>query len=138
MSILVTGGRGKTSSRLSALLHEAKIPFVVASRSKDASSPYQQTYFDWSSEKTYEPLLQSTSFKAAYLVPPPTGDLVERMKAFIDLARSYQVKRFVLLSASVLEAGGPGQGQIHQYLLTLGVEYTILRPSWFQGRWSGS
>ena len=132
MSILVTGGRGNTSSGLSALLHEANVPFVVASRSNDESSPYQQAQFDWSDESTYKPLLQSTPFKAAYLIPPPTSDMVERTKAFIDVACSQGVKRFVLLSASVIEASGPAHGQIHEYLTSLDVEYAVLRPTWFQ------
>ena len=132
MSILVTGGRGNTSSGLSAILHEAKVPFVVASRSKDESSPYQQAQFDWSDESTYKPLLQSTPFRAAYLIPPPMSDMVERTKAFIDVACSQGVKRFVLLSASAVEAGGPAHGQIHEYIMSLNVEYAVLRPSWFQ------
>ena len=136
MSILVTGGRGKTSSRLSALLHDAEIPFVVASRSQDTTSPYQQAHFDWSDENTYRKLLESTPIRAAYLVPPPTSDLVDRLRDFIDQARSHGVNRFVLLSASPLEAGGPAQGQIHDYLLSLDVEYVVLRPTWFQGEYS--
>ena len=133
MSILVTGGRGNTSSRLSALLHEAKVPFVVASRSTDDSLPYQQVHFDWLDESTYKPVLAAAPFKAAYLIPPPSADIVERTKAFIDVARSEGVKRFVLLSGSPIEAGGFAHGQVHQYLISLGVEYTVLRPSWFQG-----
>jgi festuclavine dehydrogenase len=35
------------------------------------------------------------------------------MKAFIDVARTKGVKRFVLLSASVFEAGGLAMGQVH-------------------------
>ncbi len=132
MSILVTGGRGNTSSGLCALLHEAKVPFVVASRSKDESSPYQQAQFDWLDESTYEPLLQSTLFNAVYLIPPPTVDMVERTKAFIVVALSQGVRRFVLLSSSAVEAGGPAHGQIHEYLISQDVEFAVLRPSWFQ------
>jgi festuclavine dehydrogenase len=36
-----------------------------------------------------------------------------QMKAFIDVARTKGVKRFVLLSASVFEAGGLAMGQVH-------------------------
>ena len=134
MPILVTGGRGKTSSRLSALLHQARVPFVVTSRSQDASVPYQQAHFDWSDETTYKTVLETASFKAVYLLGSGTSDLVEWMKALIDVARSHGVERFVLLSSSALEVGSPGQGQIHEYLMTLNVEYTVLRPSWFQGK----
>ncbi|KAJ7880911.1 hypothetical protein B0H13DRAFT_2050068 [Mycena leptocephala] len=47
------------------------------------------------------------------------------------------VKRFVFMSASVIEAGGPMMGQVHEYLRSLTVEYCVLRPTWFFGAlWS--
>jgi festuclavine dehydrogenase len=60
-------------------------------------------------------------------------DVFPPMKAFIDFARPKGIKRFVLLSASVFKAGGPAMEQVHQYLIDLGVDYTMLRPSWFMG-----
>lgn len=133
MSILVTGGRGKTSSRLSTLLHEASIPFVVASRSNDTSSPYKQVRFDWSDETTWGTTLESTQIRAVYLVPMPSENMVKDVNGFIDLARARGVKRFVLVSSSGQERGSGLHGLVHDHLATIGVEYAVLRPTWFQG-----
>lgn len=54
------------------------------------------------------------------------------------------MKRFVLLSASPFERGGPSLGQVHDYLAELGekggkeeggkgIEWAVLRPTWFMG-----
>ena len=66
---------------------------------------------------------------------PPDGS-VDPVKTFVDLARSRGVNRFVLLSSSAIKVGGPAHGQIHQYLSDLGVEYAVLRPTWFMGKLS--
>jgi festuclavine dehydrogenase len=56
------------------------------------------------------------------------------MKAFINLATKKGVRRFVLLSASLLDVGdGPIMAQVSQYIASLGVEWAVLRPSWVMG-----
>jgi festuclavine dehydrogenase len=135
MAVLLTGGRGKTASRLASLLNEAKIPFVVASRSKDASSPYQQVRFDWSNESTFDKVFEVTPIKAVYLLPPASGDMVEKAIKFIDVGKAHGVKRFVTMSSSAQPPGSPMHGQIHDYVMKAGVEWAVLRPSWFMGMW---
>lgn len=72
--------------------------------------------------------------ESAYLLPPAgVFDVFGVMKGFIDLAIEKGVKRFVLISASLAEAGGPSVGQVHQYLVESGVDYCVIRPSWFFG-----
>ena len=134
MTILLLGGRGKTSSRIASLLAEAGKPFLVASRSTLDTYPHKQCQFDWIDEQTYgNPFIQAGDIGAVYLVAPPVLDLFSPMKRFIDFAREKGVTRFVLLSASILEKGGPAMGAVHAYLAGSGVEYTVLRPSWFMG-----
>jgi festuclavine dehydrogenase len=57
------------------------------------------------------------------------------MKKFIDLAIEKGVKRFFLLSDSVLDAAkeptGEGNALVQSCTESLGVEYAILRPTWF-------
>jgi len=54
------------------------------------------------------------------------------MKDFIDFAIQKGVKRMVLLSASTFEAGGMAMGEVHAYLKGLdGIEWAVLRPTWF-------
>ena len=58
-------------------------------------------------------------------------------KAFIDLAISKGVPRIVLLSSSVWDVGdGPMTAAVSQYIISLGVEYAILRPTWFMENFS--
>ena len=147
MTILVLGGRGKTARRLASLLHDAKIPFLLASRSTSDDCAYPQARFDWFKEETYREIFQQAQsasdhdvapITAIYIVSPGSLDMVPAMKSFIDYARNKSVQRFVLLSSSAVEAGGPGYGQIHQYLMELKVEYAVLRPSWFMQNFSES
>ena len=60
------------------------------------------------------------------------------MQTFVDLAVEKGVKRFVLLSASLLDVGdGPMMSKVSGYLSFLpGVEWAVLRPSWFMGSFS--
>ncbi|KAI1214328.1 putative ergot alkaloid A [Annulohypoxylon truncatum] len=143
MTILLLGGRGKTASRISSLIHDAHLPFLVASRSTNPNSPYQQAAFDWTKADTYEnPFTKASAegmapISEVYLVPPPIFDLAPPMIRFVDFARKRNVKKFVLLSASTIEKGGPAMGQVHEYLDSLkNVEYTVLRPTWFMENFS--
>jgi len=55
------------------------------------------------------------------------------MKAFTELALTKGVRRFVFLSGSIVNDDYPSLKQFHQYLANLGVDYAILRPTWFMG-----
>jgi len=72
---------------------------------------------------------------SVYLVAPPSGDAAA-MIDFIRLAVDRGARRFVLLSASLLPAGGPGAGQVHAWLRDNAAEWVVLRPSWFMQNFS--
>ena len=55
---------------------------------------------------------------------------------FIERAVARGVKRFVLQSASLLPAGGPAAGQVHQWLLDNAEAWAVMRPSWFMQNFS--
>ncbi|KAK6949016.1 hypothetical protein Daesc_009088 [Daldinia eschscholtzii] len=133
-SILLLGGTGKVGSRIAPLLHAAGVPFLVASRSGSAPNGYKGVKFDWGDESTWEPVF-STPISTVYLVAPPADDQ-DTMKKFVDLALSKGAQRFVLLSASAVEEGGPIMGKVHTYLRELGeagkIGWAVLRPTWFQ------
>lgn len=103
--------------------------------------PLDAVEFDWLDESTYANPFSRTSESSRsitriYLVAPTsTTDCLPPMKAFIDYARKeHNVKRFVLLSSSALPEGGPAMGRVHAYLKEIGkegVEWCVLRPSWF-------
>ena len=136
MTTLLLGGTGRTSTRIASLLDRANLPYIPASRSSSACR------FDWLDESTYanpfshNNIDNNPAITAVYLIAPAVTDIFTPVKKFIDLAREKGVKRFVLISASVLEAGGPAHGKVHEYLAGLGVEYAVLRPTWFMENFS--
>jgi festuclavine dehydrogenase len=164
-TILLTGGLGKTSSRIAQRLSQEKGSNVlVASRrgtSFIASSANDQAIahtkglitgvtFDWHDPSgwhtPFDPASNGnmTTISAIYLVlPPGTSSPLEIVKPFIDLAIEKGVRRFVLMSTSLIERGGPVHGEVHDYLGTLeedrnasegkGIEWAVVRPSWFFG-----
>jgi len=137
MTILVTGGTGKTGLILSRLLREANQSVLIASRSGTAISPYKAVKFDWFDDKTFEnPFKADSNIDRVYLVVPSVYDQLTVVKPFIDLAISKGVKRFVLLSVSQTEIGSPPTGKIHEYLLDIKVDYAVLRPTWFMQNFS--
>ena len=131
MTILVTGGTGKTGLVLSRLLKEANQSLLIASRSGTAPSPYKAVKFDWFDDKTFEnPFNADSSIDRVYLVLPSVPDRPTKAKQFIDLAISKGVKRFVLLSAT---QESPAIAEVHKYLLEIKIDYAVLRPTWFMG-----
>ncbi|KAJ7280958.1 hypothetical protein C8J57DRAFT_1564369 [Mycena rebaudengoi] len=132
MTILLTGGTGKSATPLANLLHKANQPIILATRSGNVPAPFIGARFDWFDAATYNiPFEAAADIDRVYLIAPPVLDIFLPMKAFIDFAIGKGVKRFVLTSAGILEAGGVGMGQVHAYLATLPSEYEVLRPSWW-------
>lgn len=124
--ILVTGGTGKTGLRIVNLLKEKGYEVRVGSRS--AALP-----FDWDHEATWEPCL--TGCRAAYisyapdLAMPGAPDAIE---AFCRQAKKSGVQRVVLLS---------GRGEVEaqkceEIVKESGLEWTIVRASWFNQNFS--
>ncbi|KAK7023314.1 hypothetical protein R3P38DRAFT_3357135 [Favolaschia claudopus] len=132
MTVLLTGGTGRSAKPLAERLYAAKIPLIIANRSGIVPEPFRGVQFDWLDNSTYRlPFEADTSIDSVYLIAPSSGDPIPPMKAFIDFAIQQGVKRFVLMSAAPAPIGGPMMGKIHGYLDSLGVEYCALRPSWF-------
>ncbi|SMD24759.1 hypothetical protein [Lentzea albidocapillata] len=111
-SILVLGATGKTGRRVTDLLGSAARP---ASRSAS-------TRFDWSAPDTWEPAVEGTT--AGYVVPPENPLL---LADFVRVAVKAGVTRLVLLSMR----GAPGDDPFESAIKESGVEWTILRPTWF-------
>ncbi|OZJ04494.1 hypothetical protein BZG36_02663 [Bifiguratus adelaidae] len=126
MAVLLTGGTGKTSVRIARFLQDAKIPFLLASRRGEAAAPsgMPATKFDWLDDSTFEKPLQhkfpgGEGIYAVYLVAPEVADPAAPMNAFVDYAiKEHGVNRFVLIG-------------VWQHFVDIGVEYCVLRPTWF-------
>jgi ergot alkaloid biosynthesis protein len=124
--ILVTGGTGKTGRRVVKLLSEQGAFVVPAAR----SVPPDGIRFDWADPTSWSAALDKVL--SVYLVAPAgVGNPAETMINFTEKAIERGVKRFVLLSGSPIEAGGPITGKVHAWLQTSGTEWAVLRPSWF-------
>lgn len=111
-SVLVLAATGKTGRRVVELLGPAARP---ASRTS-------ATKFDWSTPDTWEPALAGTT--AVYVVPPGNPALLAE---FVPLAVKSGVTRLVLLSMR----GAPDDDPFETAIKESGVEWTILRPTWF-------
>ncbi|KAF2145480.1 uncharacterized protein K452DRAFT_283834 [Aplosporella prunicola CBS 121167] len=151
MSILLTGGTGKVSLRLSQLLSSTTppTPHLIASRHATTTPSTLPSAlpvpFDW-----LDPVTHSMPFKAAAaaglppieavsLVAPAAPEPSTLLIKFVDMAvREYGVKRFLLIAGSSAElVGGPkqGLGEVWARFLELakeqGVGFCVLRPTWF-------
>lgn len=111
-TVLVLGGTGKTGRRVAALLGSTA---RAASRSSS-------TTFDWSIQSTWAPAVDGTT--AVYVVPPDNPAVLAE---FVQLAVKSGVGRFVLLSMR----GAPDDDPFEAAVKSSGVEWTILRPTWF-------
>ncbi|CAI0789192.1 NmrA family NAD(P)-binding protein [Serratia grimesii] len=126
--ILVLGATGKTGSRVATRLQQLGIPVRAAHRS--ATLP-----FDWQNSTTWQPALQGVkklylSFQPDLAVPGAI-DTVER---FCRQAVNSGVQKIVLLSGR----GEDEARQAEDVVKNSGVDWTVLRASWFMQNFSES
>lgn len=141
MAILLTGGTGKTATRIAQAAQDANVSFLLASRRGEDAAPkgMPAIKFDWLDASSYEAPFQykfpnEEKITAVYLIAPEIPDPSPPMNAFIDLAiQKYGVKRFVLLAGSSIVKGGWFVGKVWEHLDGLGVNYTVILPTWFMG-----
>ena len=124
--ILVLGGTGKTGRRIAAGLKAKGIPIRIGSRSASPS-------FDWNNETGWNACLHDV--EAVYINYAP--DLAipgakDAVQAFVDRAIRHGVKRLVMLSGR-----GESEAQACERIVQeSGVEWTIVRASWFYQNFS--
>ena len=118
---LVLGATGKTGRRIAQRLEAAGLP--VRHGSRDANPP-----FDWQDRSTWDAVLQGVhavyiSFQPDLAVP----GALETVQAFTDLAVKNGVRKLVLLSGR----GEIEAQQAERVVQDSGIDWTILRASWF-------
>lgn len=126
--ILVLGATGKTGSRVAARLQQLGI--AVRAGHRGAAIP-----FDWQDSNTWQPALQDVqklylSFQPDLAVPGAT-EIVER---FCRQAVNGGVQKIVLLSGR----GEDEARQAEEVIERSGVDWTVLRASWFMQNFSES
>lgn len=131
-TVLVTGGTGKTGSRVAEQLRAEGVVPCIGTRNPQNESDVR---FDWKDPPTFADAFESV--EAVYLVAPTdTVESLGAMRAGLEAALAAGVNRFVLLSASSLEEGGPMMGAVHAWLRSNAPEWAVLRPTWFMQNFS--
>ena len=125
-TILVLAATGKTGSRIFKKLTDLGWPVRSGSRSATPG-------FDWQDKDTWQPALQNihtvyVCFHPDLAVPGAVGII----QSFTDLAVSQGVKKLVLLSGR----GEPEAQQCEQIVMNAGIDWTIVRASWFAQNFS--
>lgn len=141
MTILITGSTGKTSIRVAQQLQALNVPFLLASRRDGTGFP--TTKFDWYDSTSFKNPFQDASstspISSIYLSPPLTMEPAPVVNSFIDFSITQGVKKFVLCAGTSAAKGGQFVGKVWEHLDELkanGVEFVILRPTWFMENFS--
>jgi len=123
---LVLGGTGKTGRRVVERLAARGLPVRIGSRTEEPP-------FDWEDRATWAPALSGVG--AVYLTYYPdlaVPGAVDAVRSLVDLAVARGVRRLVLLSGR-----GEDEAQLaEQVVHASGVDWTIVRASWFSQNFS--
>jgi len=123
---LVVGGTGKTGRRVAERLQARGVETRIASRTSNPS-------FDWNDPSTWNTVLEGV--RAIYITYAPDLAIpgaTESIRRFVDEAVAQGVKRLVLLSGRGEEEAQACERIIQQ----AGVEWTVVRSSWFMQNFS--
>jgi uncharacterized protein YbjT (DUF2867 family) len=123
MTILVLGATGKTGRRVVSALDALGVDYRPVSRRTEIP-------FDWTDESTWARALDGAT--AVYLVPLAMNLDDAEVAAFVPQAVAAGVRRIVLLSARGIS---PDDGR-ERAVRASGVDWTILRPTWFSHNFS--
>jgi uncharacterized protein YbjT (DUF2867 family) len=124
--VLVLGGTGKTGRRIIRLLHERGVAVRSGSR---AANPA----FDWEDQTSWPAALQDmTAVYIAYQPDLAVPGADQTIQAFVELAVASGARRLVLLSGR----GEPEARRCEEIVQESGVDWTILRASWFAQNFS--
>lgn len=125
---LVLGATGRTGRRVAARLWDRGVKVRLGSRS--GVPP-----FDWQAPHTWQAVLEHA--EAVYLSYYPdlaAPGAVDAIRSFTDQAVASGVSRLVLLSGR----GEPEAQRCEQIVQEAGVEWTVVRSSWFSQNFSES
>ena len=126
MTTLVLGGTGKTGRRVVERLEARGMPVRVGSRSAEVP-------FEWQEPSTWAPVLQEIgSVYITYYPDLAVPGATDTIRAFVEQAVQSGVCHIVLLSGR-----GEAEAQrCERIVQESGVDWTILRASWFSQNFS--
>lgn len=127
-NILVIGGTGKTGRRVVEQLKNKGIEPRIGSRNASPS-------FDWDDKNTWVNALAGIErMYVTYYPDLAVPGAKEAIESLTYLAKDLGVKKMVLLS-------GKGESEAEaceNIVMNSGIDYTIVRASWFNQNWSES
>ncbi|MCL6295125.1 SDR family oxidoreductase [Jejuia spongiicola] len=127
-NILVIGGTGKTGRRVVEQLQKKGIEPRVGSRSATPS-------FDWDNKDTWVEALDGIErMYVTYYPDLAVPGAKEAIQSLTYLAKELGVKKMVLLSGK----GETEAEACEKIVMDSGMDYTIVRASWFNQNWSES
>jgi uncharacterized protein YbjT (DUF2867 family) len=127
-NILVIGGTGKTGRRVVEQLQKQGVEPRIGSRSASPS-------FDWDNKDTWVDALEGIDrMYVTYYPDLAVPGAKKAIESLTYLAKEMGVQKMVLLS---------GKGEVEaeaceQIVINSGIEYAIVRASWFNQNWSES
>lgn len=127
-TIAVVGATGKTGQRVLAQLQDLAYSVRALSRTSDYA-------FDWEDKSIWKKALSGAD--SAYITYFPDlaiPQAAEDIRLFTELAKTVGVKHVVLLSGR----GEEGAQHAEQLVMTSGLEWNIVRASWFMQNFSES
>lgn len=137
-TILVLAGTGKTGRRVAARLAQTGHTARAAARHPGApAANLEAVAFDWDDPESYGPALAGAD--AVYVVAPALRlDFAPLVERFLAQAKAAGVGRGVLLSARGVDQAPPETplGQAEALLADSGLEWAIVRPTWFMQNFS--
>ena len=127
-TIAVVGASGKTGRRVLSRL----IQSGYSARGLSRESHYP---FDWSDRNTWKSALAGIdSVYITYFPDLAVPQAEDDLRAFVELARQQGVKHLVLLSGR----GEEGAQRAEEVVQTSGLDWNIVRASWFMQNFSES
>ncbi|TCI84536.1 NmrA family NAD(P)-binding protein [Tenacibaculum sp. M341] len=127
-NILVIGGTGKTGRRVVTQLNNKGITPRIGARNASPS-------FDWDHKETWPDALNGIErMYVTYYPDLAVPGAKEDIESLTYLAKELGVKKMVLLSGK----GEKEAEACEQIVMNSGIDYTIVRASWFNQNWSES
>ncbi|MGC6432181.1 MAG: SDR family oxidoreductase [Jejuia sp.] len=127
-NILVIGGTGKTGRRVVEQLQNKGIEPRIGSRNASPS-------FDWDNKDTWVNALEGIErVYVTYYPDLAVPGAKEAIQSLTYLAKELGVKKMVLLSGK----GETEAEACEKIVMNSGINYTIVRASWFNQNWSES
>ncbi len=127
-NILVLGGKGKTGRRIVKRLQNLEHNVRIGSRSESPA-------FDWDNPEGWPAALDG--MEKGYITFQPdlaVPGALEAIEGLVTIARRKNIKKLVLLSGK-----GEREAELcEQVVINSGIDYTIVRASWFNQNFSES